>query len=313
MTEPTIPPERWEAYFTAVRSAVIGSDQLAGRILIALLAEGHVLLEGAPGLAKTRLVRACAAALGLSFTRIQFTPDLLPADITGTQIYTPQTGEFRTQLGPIFTQVLLADEINRAPAKVQSALLEAMEERQVTLAGITHPLPEPFLVLATQNPLEQEGTYPLPEAQLDRFLFRLIVPYPTLDEEYRIVDRVGVPERSLGVPTVWELATIHELRQAWCQVHVAEPIRDYLVAIVRATRRWPGVRHGASPRASVALLRAAKGEALLSGRNYTIPADVRRVAADVLRHRLILGYDSQAEGQTPEGVIEQVLASVPGP
>ena len=321
-----------------VGRVVVGQHELVEGLLIGLLGGGHVLVEGVPGLAKTTAVRTLAAALGLGFRRIQFTPDLLPGDLTGGPVFVPGRQDFEIRRGPIFTPVLLADEINRAPAKVQSALLEAMEERQVTIGEQTLPLPEPFLVMATQNPVELDGTYPLPEAQIDRFLLKLVVPYPSLDEEREIVERDGNPPRP--VEAVADADAIASLREAAASVHLAPEVADYAVRLARATRETddlaavlggseaaPGsvartqslstallgsspVALGASPRASIYLVRAARGRALLDGRRYATPHDVKRMAGDVLRHRVLVTYEAEADGITPDAVIEAVLASV---
>jgi MoxR-like ATPase len=308
-----------------VGRVVVGQTGLVEGLLIGLLARGHVLVEGVPGLAKTTAVRSLAEALGLGFQRVQFTPDLLPADLVGTQIYVPDRHHFAVRQGPIFAPVLLADEVNRAPAKVQSALLEAMEERQVTIGDQTFPLPDPFLVMATQNPLEMEGTYPLPEAQTDRFLAKLVVGYPSAEEEREIVARdAGGPG---GVRTVADAATMLALREAADAVHVADSVADYAVRLARATRE-PGAVHarlsdgrpaagmvslGASPRASIFLVRAARARALLDARDYATPHDVKRVALEVLRHRVVVTYEAEADGITPDAVVEGVLGAVETP
>jgi MoxR-like ATPase len=292
---------------------LVGQPQLIDGLLIALACHGHVLVEGVPGLAKTTAVRSFARVLGLSFRRIQFTPDLLPADLLGTQVYEPAEGVFRIHRGPIFNQVILADEINRAPAKVQSALLEAMEERQVTLAGETLALPQPFLVMATQNPIEQEGVYPLPEAQVDRFMLKIRVDYPSSEEEFQIVQRRtskdGVPE----LAPILDAENIEAMREQVRAVHAEPAILEYAVALVSETRRPEAVALGASPRASIYLVEAARAQALLTGRDYVVPHDLKRVAPEVLRHRLLLTYEAEAEGQTPDAVIQDLLARVPTP
>jgi MoxR-like ATPase len=308
-----------------VGRVVVGQTELVEGLLIGLLARGHVLVEGVPGLAKTTAVRSLAEALGLGFQRVQFTPDLLPADLVGTQIYVPDQRRFSVRRGPIFAPVLLADEVNRAPAKVQSALLEAMEERQVTIGDETFPLPDPFLVMATQNPLEMEGTYPLPEAQTDRFLAKLVVGYPDAEEEREIVARDA--DKAADVRTVADAATVLALREAADAVHVADSVLDYAVRLTRATRE-PGdvdarladgrpaagrVALGASPRASIFLVRAARARALLDGRDYATPHDVKRVAPDVLRHRVVVTYEAEADGVTPDAVVEAVLGAVETP
>jgi MoxR-like ATPase len=320
-----------------VARVVVGQRALIEGLLVGLLSDGHVLVEGVPGLAKTTAVRTLAAALGLGFRRIQFTPDLLPGDLTGNPIFIPDRREFQVRRGPIFSPVLLADEINRAPAKVQSALLEAMEEHQVTIAEETLPLPDPFLVMATQNPIDLEGTYPLPEAQIDRFLLKLVVPYPSADEEREIVARDA--EADIEVEPVLDAAAVRHLRETAGQVHVAPEVLDYAVRVVRATRdpetlaRHLGeaqargakvtptmallgnapVALGASPRASIYLVRAARARALLDGRRYTTPHDVKHMAPDVLRHRIVVSYEAEADGVTAMAVVEAVLASVATP
>jgi MoxR-like ATPase len=287
--------------------------------VIALLAGGHVLIEGVPGLAKTRAVRALAEALDLPFRRIQFTPDLLPADLTGTQIYRPATGTFETRSGPILTSVLLADEINRAPAKVQSALLEAMQDAQVTIGDQTLALPDPFFVLATQNPVEHEGTYPLPEAQLDRFLMKLVVGYPAREAELAMLEIPGilasVPGPGAAEPPVFGAAEVRALRARSARVHVAGPIREYVVDIIRATRDpeaqglglAPLIELGASPRATLALVRAAQAHALLAGRDYVTPHDVKSLALDVLRHRVVPSFEADAENLRADDLIRRIL------
>jgi MoxR-like ATPase len=292
---------------------LVGQEALVDGLLTAVLCQGHVLVEGVPGLAKTTAVRTFARVLGLSFRRVQFTPDLLPADLLGTQVYEPQTSEFRLHRGPIFRNVILADEINRAPAKVQSALLEAMEERQVTLAGETLALPEPFLVMATQNPIEQEGVYPLPEAQIDRFMLKLLVDYPPEEDELAIVERRTSPEDVAAPEAVLSQAAIDELRSLTRAVFVEQSIARYAVAIARESRKPDSVALGASPRASIYLVEAARARAVLDGRDYTLPQDVKRVAPDVLRHRLLLSYEAEADGLTPDALVAEILARVPTP
>ncbi len=291
---------------------LIGQRDLVDALLIALLCRGHVLVEGVPGLAKTTAVRAFAAALGMSFRRVQFTPDLLPADLLGTQVYEPALSKFRVHRGPIFHQVILADEINRAPAKVQSALLEAMEERQVTLAGETLPLPDPFLVMATQNPIEHEGVYPLPEAQVDRFMLKVVVDYPTPAEEIEIVKR-----RTAGEPATLDVALEDDdaraLREHVRAVHTEPSLVAYAVALVNATRDLTEVTLGASPRASIYLIEAARARALLEQRDYTLPEDLKAVAPLVLQHRLMLSYEAEAEGVTAQALVRDLLAKVPTP
>ena len=298
---------------------LVGQTGMVDALLIGLLANGHILLEGAPGLAKTTAVKAVATSLGLDFSRIQFTPDLLPADVLGTQIYEPATSEFRTRLGPVVANVLLADEINRAPAKVQSALLEAMQERQVTVGDTTYPLPSPFLVLATQNPIEQEGTYPLPEAQVDRFLMKLAVDYPTLDDELEIVVRSAQPTPVLE--PVADAAFVLKAQELVRRIKLTDPLLRYIVDIVRATRE-PGaldsslasaVEYGASPRASIAIAAAARAHAFLEGRGYTLPEDVRDVCANVLRHRVLPTYEAEADGISSDDIVARILNRVPMP
>ncbi len=304
-----------------VARVVVGQQYLVDRLLVGLLANGHVLLEGVPGLAKTLSVRTLARAVTAEFSRIQFTPDLLPADIVGTLIYDPKTGAYSAKKGPVFANFVLADEINRAPAKVQSALLEAMQERQVTLGGETHALPAPFLVLATQNPIDQEGTYPLPEAQVDRFMLKLNVGYPTREEERRILDAMATTAPKLDVEPVVTTAEILEARRAVDAVRVADAVRDYVVSLVLATRgQQPGgpdlgrfVQFGASPRATISLTLASKAWAFLQGRDHVTPQDVKDVAPDVLRHRLILTYEADAEGVGADEVVRRVLDAVPVP
>jgi MoxR-like ATPase len=300
---------------------IVGQESLVERLLIGLLANGHVLLEGVPGLAKTLSVRTLAAAVQASFHRIQFTPDLLPADIVGTLIYNPQSASYHATRGPIFANFVLADEINRAPAKVQSALLEAMQERQVTLGGETLKLPSPFLVLATENPIDQEGTYPLPEAQVDRFMFKVILDYPNAAEERKILDRMAFTSADTEVKPVVTLAEILRTRQLVDQIHVDDQIRDYIVQIVLATRAPQNhrleikrfIQFGASPRATIYLTLAARAWALLQGRDYVIPEDVKGIGPDVLRHRLILTYEAEAQGVTTDELIRQVFHAVPVP
>ncbi len=301
-----------------VERVIVGQKSLLDGLLIGLLADGHVLLEGLPGLAKSLAVQSLAAALGGSFKRIQFTPDLLPSDLLGTQVFNPRTGDWSVRHGPVFANFVLADEINRAPAKVQSALLEAMQERQVTLAGETRPLPAPFLVLATQNPVELEGTYPLPEAQIDRFMLKVIVGYPSKDEERSIVERMG----SMHVPTVKRVASPEQLVQArdlLDAVYVDPKILQYVIDVVFATRQpaeaglaalKPQILYGASPRASIALVRAARARAMLEGRGYVTPHDVKSVGYDVLRHRVITTYEAEAEGLSSVDVIRAVFDTV---
>ena len=304
-----------------VRKRVVGQDIMVERLLIGLLTGGHVLLEGVPGLAKTLTVRTLADVLRASFSRIQFTPDLLPADVVGTMIFDTTHNAFTPRQGPIFAQIVLADEVNRAPAKVQSALLEAMQERQVTIGGETFALPRPFLVLATQNPIESEGTYPLPEAQLDRFLLKVRVGYPTRTEEREVLERMSV-SAEIPVERLAEPAQVLAAREQIEQLHLDPRLADYIVDLVRATREpakvglgalEPMIAYGASPRASIALAQTARAHAFLKGRDFVGPEDVQSLAADVLRHRIVLTFDAEAEGLDPDGVVRQVLAAVPVP
>jgi MoxR-like ATPase len=300
---------------------IVGQKHLLDRLLIALLTNGHVLLEGVPGLAKTLALKSLASCIAVRFKRLQFTPDMLPADIVGTMIYNPQDGGFRTKHGPIFSNLILADEINRAPAKVQSALLEAMQERQVTIGDETYPLPTPFLVLATQNPLEQEGTYPLPEAQIDRFMMKVIVDYPTRAEERSILDAMATTEPLIVPRTVVSASQILDARHVVNLLFVDDKVRDYIVDIVLATRppiaaglELNGyVQNGASPRATIALTLAARAMAFLSGRYFVTPQDVKTVAMDVLRHRVSVTYEAEAENVTSRDVIEKILNTLPVP
>ncbi|HYC44218.1 MAG TPA: MoxR family ATPase [Burkholderiales bacterium] len=303
-----------------VKKIVVGQDHFLERVLVAILAQGHLLVEGVPGLAKTLTVKTLARTVRGTFRRIQFTPDLVPADLIGTRIYNQKTGEFTTALGPIFTNLLLADEINRAPAKVQSALLEVMQERQVTIAGETHRVPEPFLVMATQNPIETEGTYPLPEAQVDRFMMKVLVGYPTEEEEFVIVERVtGVAKQVASVATTEQLSAL----QRDCRKGYVDPsLTQYAVRLVAATRdpdrygmkdlkRY--ITFGASPRASINLIEGARALAFLRGRDYALPEDVTDVAPDVLRHRLILTYEALAESISADEIVRRVMEQVPAP
>jgi len=300
---------------------IVGQTHLLDRLLIALLTNGHVLLEGVPGLAKTLALKTLANCISLRFKRLQFTPDMLPADIVGTMIYNPQDGAFRTKHGPIFSNLILADEINRAPAKVQSALLEAMQERQVTIGDETYPLPAPFLVLATQNPLEQEGTYPLPEAQIDRFMMKVIVDYPTRGEERAILDAMATTEPMIVPRAVVTTSQVAAARHVVNMLFVDDKVRDYIVDIVLATRppiaaglNLNGyVQNGASPRATIALTLAARAMAFLNGRHFVTPQDVKTVAMDVLRHRVSVTYEAEAENVTSENVIEKILNTLPVP
>ena len=296
---------------------LVGQDAMAQRLIIGLLCRGHLLLEGMPGLAKTLTVRSLAEAIDTGFSRIQFTPDMLPADVIGTEIFNPREGSYSIKRGPVFSNLVLADEINRAPAKVQAALLEVMQERQVTIAGESYRMDEPFLVLATQNPIEQEGTYPLPEAQVDRFMMKLRVDYPSLEEERRILDRVV----GGGLAEVGRVATPQDIAAACTaveQVFTDDKVRDYIVDLVRATRPRQGgveavagmIEHGASPRAGIWLMRGAKAHALLQGRDYVTPHDVKSLAPDVLRHRIALSFEAEAEGHSADDLVQRILDSV---
>jgi MoxR-like ATPase len=306
---------------TEIGRVVVGQQYLVDRLIVGLLANGHVLLEGVPGLAKTLSVRTLASAIHAKFNRIQFTPDLLPADITGTLIYNPQDSKYHATRGPIFANLVLADEINRAPAKVQSALLEAMQERQVTLGGETMLLPSPFLVLATENPIDQEGTYPLPEAQVDRFMFKILIDYPNEAEERKILDTMAFTAPKGKVQPVVTLEEILKTRDLVDRIHVDDKIRDYIVQVVFATRNPAkfklDIKHliqfGASPRATINLTLAAKAWALLEGRAYVTPQDVKNIGPDVLRHRLILTYEAEAEGVTTDNIVTKVFNTVPVP
>jgi MoxR-like ATPase len=303
-----------ESALFEIKRVIVGQEAMLERVLVALLAGGHVLLEGVPGLAKTLTVKTVADVLGGSFKRLQFTPDLVPADLVGTRIYRPNTGDFDTELGPVFCNFLLADEINRAPAKVQSALLEVMQEHQVTIGHDTHRVPRPFLVLATQNPIESEGTYPLPEAQVDRFMFKLVVDYPETRDEIAVVERSldgGARAREVLSP-----AMLAQHQRAAAAVYVDRRVMEYAVALVTATRRptdegW--VEFGASPRGSINLVHAGRALALLRGRDYVLPVDVRDLSRDVLRHRIVLTYEALAAGVDADAVLDRVLETVPMP
>ena len=300
---------------------IVGQEELLDGLVIGLLANGHLLIEGVPGLAKTTAVACLAAGIRTGFQRIQFTPDLLPADLIGTLVYRPGSGDFSVKKGPIFSNIVLADEINRAPAKVQSALLEAMQERQVTIGSDTFPLPSPFLVLATQNPVEQEGTYPLPEAQVDRFMLKLVVRYPTAAQERQILDRMARTAPSPRIEPVMEPTAIITARAVVDRIFIDDRIRNYIVSLVVATRDPKAAKvplgnlleHGGSPRATISLAVAAKAKAFLDGRGYVVPQDVKDVAPDVLRHRLILSYEAEAEEKTADDVIRILLDHVPVP
>jgi MoxR-like ATPase len=303
-----------------IKRVIVGQDAMLERLLVSLLARGHVLLEGVPGLAKTLTVKTVADVLGGSFGRVQFTPDLVPADLVGTRVYRPDTGRLDTELGPVFANFLLADEINRAPAKVQSALLEVMQEQQVTIGGTSYAVPEPFIVMATQNPIESEGTYPLPEAQVDRFLMKIVVDYPSLGEEAAVVGRsLGI---QAAVAQCLELEDLRRYSAATQTVLVDRDLIGYAVALADATRRpaeygMPDmsglIEYGASPRGPIGLVQAARALALLRGRGHVAAQDVRDLAADVMRHRLVLSYDALSEGVSADDLLDQVLASVPEP
>ena len=297
-----------------VAKVIVGQEKLVDRLILAMVTGGHILLEGVPGLAKTLSVNTLAKALGLDFKRISFTPDLLPADVVGTLVYSPKTGEFSPKKGPVFTNLLLADEINRAPAKVQSALLESMQERQVTIGEETYRLPEPFLVLATQNPIEQEGTYPLPEAQVDRFMFKCLVETPSKADERRIMQRFAENAAAPEAKAVCTKEDIETLRATLKEVYCDEKVGDYILDIVFKTRETNEmIQNGASPRATLAMNLAARGNALLHGRAYATPQDVKEVVHDVLRHRILLTYEAEAENVTSDKVIDKILSEVPVP
>ena len=304
----------------AMAAVIVGQQDLIEKMLTALLCNGHVLLEGVPGIAKTMMVNSLAGALDAKFNRIQFTPDLLPGDLIGTQIYRPESGLFETRKGPIFANLVLADEINRSPAKVQSALLEAMQEHQVTLGNETHKLPEPFMVLATQNPIEQEGTYALPEAQIDRFMFKLIVRYPNMDDEHAILKRMARTAPKTTVSPVASLKDILEMRKLVDEIYLDEKIEFYILRLVAATRdpatcglgdMKPYIRFGASPRASIYLALAARGHALVRGGEFVVPDDVKAVLHDVVRHRIAISYRAEAEGLNSDDLLNRIVATVP--
>lgn len=303
-----------------IGKAVLGNHVIVERLLVAMLVGGHVLLEGMPGLAKTLLVKSLSGAMGLDFERIQFTPDLLPSDVVGTMIYSPADGSFAPHHGPIFANLVLADEINRSPAKVQSALLEAMQERQVTIGGVTHALPKPFFVMATQNPVEHEGTYPLPEAQIDRFLFKLMLDYPALAEETEMLHRWGQATRSPNIEAVSGAAELLALRAAVDAVHVAPEIEGYILALVRHTRGLAveaaparPLVYGASPRASLALYQATRGLALLRGLDFVGPSLVQELVGDVMRHRIGLSFEAEGAGRTADDILAETIAAVAVP
>jgi MoxR-like ATPase len=302
-----------------VGKIIVGQEGMISRLLVGILAGGHILLEGVPGLAKTLTIQTLATAIDTGFSRIQFTPDMLPADVIGTEIFNPREGTYSVKKGPIFSNLVLADEINRAPAKVQAALLEAMQERQVTIGGTTYPFEEPFLVLATQNPIEQEGTYPLPEAQIDRFMLKIVVGYPSKDEERKIIDRMATGQPDIEIHRVLTPDQILAARKIVDQVFVDEKVKNYVVDLVHATRDVKAagfadlegmIEMGASPRASLFLTKAAKAHAFLQGRNYATPHDVKNLALDVLRHRIGVTYEAEAQGKTSEDIVERILAGV---
>jgi MoxR-like ATPase len=313
-------PKPMEQVLYEVKKIIVGQDHLLERLIVALLARGHVLVEGVPGLAKTMAIKTLASAIGGEFQRIQFTPDLVPADLVGTRVYNQKTGDFNTSLGPVFTNLLLADEINRAPAKVQSALLEVMQERQVTIGRETHAVPNPFLVLATQNPIESEGTYPLPEAQVDRFMLKVLVDYPTPTEEFVIVERMtGTLDAVRTVITAEQLVALQKSVQ---DVYADPALMEYAVSLVGATRTphavgladlKPYLLYGASPRAAINLILSAKALAFVRGRAYVLPGDVRDLALDVMRHRLVLSYEALADGVSADEILGQILTVVAVP
>jgi len=304
---------------TEMEKVIVGQRYLLERLLVGLLANGHILIEGVPGLAKTLSVRVLAQSIKTKFQRLQFTPDLLPADLIGTLIYNPKTGDFTTKKGPIFANIILADEINRSPAKVQSALLEAMQERQVTIGENTYKLDEPFLVLATQNPIEHEGTYPLPEAQVDRFMLKLKIGYPSKEEELKIMQRMAVTDKKIDVRAVVGPEDIVRARKVVDEIYLDERIEKYIVDIVFATREpklyrldelTPLIQYGASPRASIYLSIASKAYAFLQGRGYVVPQDVKTIGIDILRHRVIVSYEAEAEDKTSEDVVKRIFEEV---
>ncbi|MBN1456309.1 MAG: AAA family ATPase [Sedimentisphaerales bacterium] len=309
------------AFFAQIDKVIVGQRYMLERMLVGLLADGHILLEGVPGLAKTMAVTALSRAISAEFRRIQFTPDLLPADLIGTQIYRQSDGEFYTRKGPIFANIILADEINRAPAKVQSALLESMQEHQVTIGQQTHPLPAPFMVLATQNPIEQEGTYPLPEAQLDRFMLKLKVDYPLKDQERQILERMASISKNFDIQPVISPADIMDVRGVVDQIYIDDKIKDYIVDIVCATREPQKygidlgnfINYGASPRATIYLALAAKAYAFMQQRPYVTPQDIKSIGMDVLRHRVIISYEAEAEDMTSEDIIKTVFDNIEVP
>jgi MoxR-like ATPase len=301
---------------------MVGQRYLIDRLILGLLTGEHILVEGVPGLAKTTAVKTLAQTVEASFKRIQFTPDLLPADLIGTQIYQPKTEEFVVKKGPLFANIILADEINRAPAKVQSALLEAMEERQITIGGETFPLPDPFMVLATQNPIEQEGTYPLPEAQVDRFVFKLKIDYPTKEEEKQIIQRVSSSNNHSKVNAVIHPEEIAKAREVYESIYIDENLQDYIVNLVAATRSPEThnlnslksmIQYGASPRASIFLNRVSKAYAFMQGRGYVVPHDIKTIGFDILRHRILLTYEAEAENVTPDDILKKIFDTIEVP
>jgi MoxR-like ATPase len=315
-----VSPALIEQALFEVKRLIVGQDYTLERLLIALLAKGHVLLEGVPGLAKTAMIKSLAQVVGGTFGRIQFTPDLVPADLTGTRIYNGKTGEFTTELGPMFVNLLLADEINRAPAKVQSALLEVMQERQITIGKQTYAVPDPFLVLATQNPIESDGTYALPEAQVDRFMFKVLVDYPSYDDELVVITRITGPE--IGLHTLMTPRLLKEMQDAVARVYVDPQVVAYAATLISATRKpadhglaqlAKSIQYGASPRASINLILAARALAFLRGRQYVLPQDVAEIAPDVIRHRLVLSYEGIASGVTSETILAALIGRFPPP
>jgi MoxR-like ATPase len=304
-----------------ISRVIVGQTELVDRLLIALFCNNHVLIEGVPGLAKTLTITTLAKTIQTSFQRIQFTPDLLPGDLVGTLIYNPKTGDFSTRKGPVFANIILADEINRAPAKVQSALLEAMQERQITIGDKSYPLDDPFMVLATQNPIEQEGTYPLPEAQVDRFMFKLLVTYPSKAEEIQILRRMAGTEGDISVNPVVTPSDINRIRSLAASIYMDEKIEDYILNLVTATRDPKKynldirdlIRYGASPRATIFLAHAAKANALLSGRGYVTPQDVKSITPEILRHRVIVTYEAEAEEKTSDDIVKHILDNIEVP
>jgi len=317
--------KRESGFVSALRAemskVIVGQKYLIDRLMIGLLANGHILLEGVPGLAKTLSVSTLAKAIETDFSRIQFTPDLLPADVVGTMIYNPKEGTFSTRKGPVFANIVLADEINRAPAKVQSALLEAMQERQVTIGSETFSLPKPFLVMATENPIEQEGTYPLPEAQVDRFMLKLRIEYPSLDEERMIMDAMAETDKQIEVASATNADAILRARKTVDQIYIDDKIKEYILSLIFATREpekydldiGPYLRYGASPRATIYMAVAARAHAFLEGRGYVTPQDVKSIAPDILRHRVIPSYEAEAEMLDSDNIVEMILKEMPVP